>query len=90
MSNGKYKDRMEVNVKNPSMFVSEASKMPLDKKFTTLVKEIPAQLPKSMDGEALIENTQKITLFSTVLFFVSLALQLLLKTYKGESTSIIL
>ena len=42
VSNGRFKDRIEVNVKNPSLFVSEASKMPLDKKFTKLVKEIPA------------------------------------------------
>lgn len=42
VSNGKFKDRIEVNVKNPSMFISEASKMQLDKKFTKLVKEIPA------------------------------------------------
>ena len=41
VSNGKYKDRIEIKVKNPNMFISASTKLPLDPKFTKLVKEIP-------------------------------------------------
>lgn len=57
VSNGKFKDRMEINVKNPNMFVSALSRAPLDTQFTKLVKDIPSQLPKGIDGEILTENT---------------------------------
>lgn len=50
VSNGKYKDRIEINVKNPNIFVSALSKAPLDTQFTKLAKEIPKQLPKGIDG----------------------------------------
>jgi hypothetical protein len=53
ISKGKYRDTVQVKIKNPSLFVSKEFGEPLKKSALKIEQSLPRQLPKNVNAELL-------------------------------------
>ena len=52
VSKGRNQDALIINIKQPSLFVSQETGSPLNKKYVKVADKIPKQVPKGIDAKA--------------------------------------
>ena len=79
ISTGQSRDSVEFIIKNPAQFISAKSGESLDPEKAVIKKSVPKQLPKGVDGEALVANAESAANGFKGLIVVQLVMQIFMK-----------